>query len=255
MVMEAVKALGGTTTNVDVRDWIMKKYPGTFANTIACQIIAMTVNHASRIHYAEGSRPRVASTENPQDKLFRIGTGKLAIWNPAKHGAWSIIRGEDGKLAVVPGSVGTLSEPRITVNRPISSTEGDCFAAETHLRDYLAQNLSIVEAGLELFATDDGVSGVEFIVDVGRIDILARDRSGNFVVIELKVSRGPDEAAGQILRYVNWVRKHMAKGGPVRGFLIAQAISDKIRYAIASDPEIRALQYQISMKIVPVDAV
>ncbi|MFN8007523.1 MAG: hypothetical protein U0V70_10965 [Terriglobia bacterium] len=34
MVKEAVEALGGKTTNVAVRDWIQKKYPGTNPTTI-----------------------------------------------------------------------------------------------------------------------------------------------------------------------------------------------------------------------------
>ena len=48
MVKEAVEALGGTTTNIAVRDWILKKYPGTNPTAIGCHIIDSTVNHASR---------------------------------------------------------------------------------------------------------------------------------------------------------------------------------------------------------------
>jgi hypothetical protein len=45
MVKEAVEALGSPTTNVMVRDWILKKYPGTNKSTIGCQTIICTVNH------------------------------------------------------------------------------------------------------------------------------------------------------------------------------------------------------------------
>lgn len=48
MVKEAVEAIGGTTTKIAVRDWILKKYPGTNPTTIGCHIIVSTVNHASR---------------------------------------------------------------------------------------------------------------------------------------------------------------------------------------------------------------
>jgi hypothetical protein len=34
MIREAVEALGGKTTNVEVRDWISAHYPGTNANTV-----------------------------------------------------------------------------------------------------------------------------------------------------------------------------------------------------------------------------
>jgi len=63
MVKEAVEALGGTTTNIAVRDWILKKYPGTNPTTIGCQIIVATVNHASRIHYPENQKPRLAEAQ------------------------------------------------------------------------------------------------------------------------------------------------------------------------------------------------
>jgi hypothetical protein len=84
---------------------------------------------------------------------------------------------------------------------------------------------------------------------VGRIDILAVDSGGGFVVVELKVSRGPDAAAGQVLRYRNWVRKHLADGKPVRGIVIAQHVSEKILYAIASDADVHAMEYEISLKL------
>jgi hypothetical protein len=57
------------------------------------------------------------------------------------------------------------------------------FAVEAHLRDFLAKNLDRIETGLRLYE-----SGVEFVVDGGRIDLLAVDRNEKFVVIELKLS-------------------------------------------------------------------
>lgn len=69
MIKQAVQALGSPTTNIAVRDWILKKYPGTNLSTIQCQIIVCTVNHASRIHYPENKKARAANTE--YDFLFR----------------------------------------------------------------------------------------------------------------------------------------------------------------------------------------
>ena len=60
MVREAIAALDGKTTNVEVRDWILDRYPGTNTNTIQCQITVCTVNHNSRIHYPENNKPRVS---------------------------------------------------------------------------------------------------------------------------------------------------------------------------------------------------
>ena len=42
-------------------------------------------------------------------------------------------------------------------------------------------------------------TGVEFPVEGGRIDLLAVDRNGKFVVIELKLSQGRNKTLGQLL--------------------------------------------------------
>jgi RecB family endonuclease NucS len=89
------------------------------------------------------------------------------------------------------------------------------FAAEAHLRDFLAGNLDLIEHGLELFTDDNGNAGVEYVIAIGRIDILAIDSDGNFLVVELKVGKGPDDVCGQIMRYVSWVKRHLAKGKKV----------------------------------------
>lgn len=240
MVKEAVDSLGGSTTNGDVRDWIQQKYPGTNPLTINCQIIVCTVNHASRIHYTENQKPRVC--ESQYDFLFRPATGQLEWYQPAKHGQWEIAESENGKLiARQTGEGGGNGE-----------CDGDAsqsFAAEAHLRDYLAKNLHVIEEGLQLYADATGRDGVEYATEIGRIDILAVSRAGELVVIELKVDRGPDEVCGQIMRYVGWVKRHIANGKPVRGVIIAKHVSDRIRYALADVPNVCAREYQLQITL------
>src|SRR5262245_7532090 len=112
------------------------------------------------------------------------------------------------------GGIASAEEP--------SEEEDQQFAAETDLRDYLAKNPERVEPGLQLYRDGDR-AGVEFPVDDGRIDILAMDKAGRHVVVELKVSRGRNKALGQLLYYMGWVDKHLGKG-PCRGMIIAKEI-------------------------------
>lgn len=248
MVRDAVEALGTPTTNLAVRDWILKRYPDTNKSTIQCQIINCTVNHASRVHYPENGKPRICNTR--YDFLYRPERGLLERYDRARHGDWEICEGDDGSLIVRP-TVGSAesSATEAASTEPVPAACGSTFAAESHLRDYLAQHLSDLEDGLDLFVDENGIEGIEYTTPIGRIDIVATDKNGGLVVIELKVGHGPDAVCGQLMRYMGWVKRHMADGQPVRGIIVAQRISDRIRYAMADTPTVRLKEYELSLKL------
>lgn len=239
MLKEGIQELGGAASNTELRDWVLEKYPGTNANSINASIILLTVNHASRIHYPENQSPRVADDER-YDVLYRPERGRLELYDPERHGLWQIVEREDGGLAVAP--VSEEAEPD-EEKAPLA------FALEAHLQALLAKNLHIIEEGLELFVDDSGRTGLEYPTSVGRIDLLVLDRHGTFLVIELKVGRSPDEAASQLMRYRNWVARHLADGARVRSCLVAQRISDKIRYALAGVTDLMLKEYDLRIDL------
>lgn len=259
MVREAIEKLGGNTTNGAIVKWIQQHYPGTNKNTIQCTILSSCVNVESRINWPENSKPRACNSQ--YDFLYKPGRGLVELYDPERHGQWELRKNEDGEVVVNKITTTDIAgiEPE-TYIAPESTKEKEqsgetTFAAEAHLRDYLARNLRLIEPGLELYVDENEINGVEYRTPIGTIDILAIDSDQQFVVIELKVSRGNDPTAGQILRYKNWVRKHMADNGPVRGIIIAQYVSDKLRYAIASDPEVSAKEYELNLKFNDVDCI
>lgn len=126
------------------------------------------------------------------------------------------------------------------------------FAAETDLRDFLAQNLNCIETGLTLYNTAEQ-SGVEFPVDDGRIDILAVDKNGRYLVIELKVGKGRNRAIGQLLYYMGWIDKNLGKG-PCRGLIIAKDIPDSLRLAVQRASGVTLARYKLSVSVESVPA-
>lgn len=141
----------------------------------------------------------------------------------------------------------TPEDPESDSDEP-TSEQG--FALESDLRDYLAYNLGVIEPGLHLF--EDGQhNGVEYPVEAGFIDILAKDQNGTFVVIELKLSEGRNKTIGQILYYMGWVDEHLGQG-PCRGIIIARDISDDLRVAATRVPGISLYRYRVSMTVEPV---
>jgi len=126
------------------------------------------------------------------------------------------------------------------------------FAYETDLRDFLAQHLEKVEKGLALYKDDRG-SGVEYPVENGRIDILASNQNGEFLVVELKVSQGRNKTLGQLLYYMGWVERNLAKGKKVRGAIVAKEITDDLKLACSMLDRVSLFEYdlQVSLRHVP----
>lgn len=76
------------------------------------------------------------------------------------------------------------------------------------------------------------------------------DKNGDYVVIELKVSKGYDRVIGQLLRYVSWVKKNQAEQGQsVRGVIIAKQISEDLRLACSELPSVSLYEYDLSVAV------
>lgn len=256
LIRDAVAPLGRETSNGEIKQLLLNAYPDLNEATIACQIAICTVNRLGRVGYPENKKPRLANSR--YDFLFAIGRGKVMWYEPAKHGLWSIVETPDG-LALrrdedATDDVGTPLD--IDAVEPVDDGFGSgAFALESHLRDYLARNPPTLPghgAPLTLFVGEDGRSGVEYQIDCGPADLVFRDEAKNFVVFELKLGRGPDAALGQVQRYMGWVDTHLAKGKTVSGVIVANAISDKLKYAAKVAPNVRLMEYRLAVTLAPV---
>jgi len=128
----------------------------------------------------------------------------------------------------------------------IPATIGNRFYYEEDLENFIVDNLEKLDLGqkLKLYTDEAGATGRQYHTDSGYIDILALDKSGNFVVIELKRDRATVDFIGQIAKYMLWVDDHLAKklGKKVSGIIVAYRGDRALVNAI------RALKFPVSIK-------
>lgn len=89
--------------------------------------------------------------------------------------------------------------------------------SEAQMQEALAQHPELIEAGLTLLDR-------ELLVESGGIDLYAKDKHGQFVVVELKRGKATQNAVSQLARYVRSVET-MVGQGQVRGILAAPEIT------------------------------
>ena len=141
-------------------------------------------------------------------------------------------------------------DAKIDEDGDVEFLDGDEFAYETALREYISNNLDIVEKGLKLFEGEDGNIGVEYPADKWSIDILAVDKKDSFVVIELKKSLSGDKVFGQLARYMGWVKANLAnKDQNVRGVIIGGIITDELKYAAALSEKVKLMEYSLTVHL------
>lgn len=219
--------------------WFGKKYGKIKRNTVMMHVEGMSVNNSIRKHH-----PSVKPGSG-HDLFYKLGPDQFRLWQ--KESDPAPIYKQDIEKQTAENSENVGEEEGDSVDE--SSVEAERgFALENHLQSYLVRNLGIVEPGLRLYE-EEGITGVEFNVGGRFIDILAIDKEGRFVVIELKVSRGYDRVVGQLLRYMGWVEKNMEPTQPVRGIIVANEITADLKLATSRIPGISLIEYEFSFKL------
>lgn len=230
---DMIKELGIKKGDVIKREqffsWFKEKYPKIKDGTISAHLLKMSINAPSRIYYNVHSN-------GEDDLLFQIDSQKFRLFDPPSDPE-PIYKKQD-----------TLEETRKIEpdDEPLEVSE---FAYEKDLQNFLSKNLYQIEPGLKLYEEED-ITGIDFPVGNRYIDILALDNDNNYVVVELKVSRGYDRVVGQLLRYMAWIRKNQADNGQVvRGIIIAREISEDLLLACSEIPNIDLYEYQLSVSL------
>ncbi|MBW4038764.1 MAG: DUF91 domain-containing protein [Acidobacteria bacterium] len=234
-IEEAFRALGGSQKSATVTAWVNSRYPGRWTDRIIGQYLrGCSVNQATAIRH-HPDFPRF---------LFCKGRGEFQIYDPSIHGTYDPRGYPEGEG---PSSSSVGDELRQEIAEQIEQRVGTEFAYEAHLRDYLAKNLSLLENGLVLWSGKEE-SAVEYQLEGRRIDILAKDKDGIPVVIELKLSKGHERTIGQALFYRAKLKQLLALQR-VRIIMVAAEITDELKMASGEVPDVDLFQYSLTMKV------
>jgi hypothetical protein len=221
----------------DAVTWFAEHYPKVRSTTVQMHVEGMAVNSTVRKHHPN-IRPG-----SEHDLFFKVGPGKFRLWVPDTDPA-PIYRDQlAGQRVTVP-----VDKEDVEEGEGEEAAAAQAFAFERDLRNYLSKNLGVVEPGLTLYK-DEEFEGIEFPVGGRFIDILAVSKTGDFVVIELKVSRGHEKTIGQLLRYMGWVQKNLAAGKSVRGVIVASDITEDLKLAASQIRNVRLFEYELSFKL------
>lgn len=223
---------GDKFTRQDAIEWFSEHYPRIKRGTIGCHLSRLSTNDKNRLHH--NAKP------HEDDLLCYLGNGVYRLYNPEAdpQPLWPQAHCE--------------ANAEIDKDEPADSeieSGSSEFPLERDLRNYLEKNLCVIEPGLRLYE-DEELRGVEFPVGSRRIDLLAIDADGSFVVIELKVSRGYDRVVGQIARYMAWIRENLADPGQkVRGVIVARSITEDLILASSLIPDLQLYEYEMSLSV------
>mgnify|MGYP006096554579 FL=1 len=125
------------------------------------------------------------------------------------------------------------------------------FYMEQQLEDFIIRNWNESQFGkkYDLIFKDGELKSQQYKTDIGRIDILATDKTdGSYVVIELKRNQTSDDTVGQVTRYMGWIQDKLGDED-VKGIIVAGSYDEKLYYAQKMLKNIEVFLYEVNFKL------
>ncbi len=133
---------------------------------------------------------------------------------------------------------------------PMLSEKTSQFSNEKVLEDELT---SRIESGIPVFGKQlkvykrKGEYGRQYIIPIGRLDLLCEDTDGELYIIELKKDSGYDDAYEQTAKYLDWFKESSKfKGKKVNGIVCLNNPSSELVKKIHKDDRMKVFEYRIS---------
>ena len=164
----------------------------------------------------------------------------LSKWQMS-HYSWYKSQINTGKISVSENLEILEYTDESSVEESISESIDTQISIEKDLQNYLSHRLYEIESGLNLVE-----GGIEYVIEAGRIDILAKDDQDFTVVIELKAGKAKDAALGQILGYIGCLSESHAN---IRGILVASDFDPRVIFAAKALPNIKLIKYELKFNL------
>lgn len=126
------------------------------------------------------------------------------------------------------------------------------FSTEKLLEDELEARLihgdDVFGPKLKIYDHEDDLYGRQYVIPVGRLDLLCEDSEGNYWIIELKKDSGYDDAFAQTMEYIRWFEENKAKdnGKKVYGIICLNGPDEELVEKVRKEPRIKLFEYTIS---------
>lgn len=158
------------------------------------------------------------------------------------HYAWYKSKIKTGEI-IVPGLDNGFDISGDSIESEIEESIEASLSLEKDLHVYLARAVHEIEKDLTLQS-----GGVEYQIDAGRVDLLAKDKNDQLVVIELKAGIAKDAALGQLLGYIGCIAEK-SDNKKIRGILIASDFDKRVVYAVKELPQIKLVKYKVAFHL------
>ncbi len=157
---------------------------------------------------------------------------------------WEVIRTEKMTRESTGSLITTSANKELKVEEEEKEFITGGLTLEAELERQISLNLGIIESGLKAIAR-------QYKTSAGVIDILAEDRSGTKVVIELKSGYADTDTVSQILKYMSAIKKEVFPGTDVRGIIIAHEFDDMLIESINSflKDKIKLMNYEVKITL------
>lgn len=145
------------------------------------------------------------------------------------------------------------AESAVKTNSDLQSKaleKAEQFSSERLLEEELTAR---IESGMPVFGKQlkiyqrKGEYGRQYIIPIGRLDLLCEDAEGNLYIIELKKDSGYDDAYAQTAAYLDWFEKSAAFANRnIYGIICVNHPSQKLLKKVHADARMQIYEYQIS---------